>query len=154
LRIRLLSVGRPRDTLATALVERYARRIRAIGIRFELEQVPEIPAGGRYSDAHRLERESLALVARLPSRSHVIALDPRGRPLTSEAVADSLPRWATPEAAFVVGGPVGLGTTILDRAEVRWSLSSATFPHELARALVAEQIYRALARLRGIPYAK
>ena len=65
-----------------------------------------------------------------------------------------LERWATPRLTLVVGGPLGLHRKLLERADGRWSLSPLTFPHELVRGLVAEQLYRALTILRRVPYHK
>src|SRR4029079_4777981 len=75
-----------------------------------------------------------------------------GTQWSSEDVAARLEGWASPAACLVVGGPLGLHPSLLERASVRWSLSRLTFPHELVRVLVAEQLYRALSILRGLPY--
>jgi 23S rRNA (pseudouridine1915-N3)-methyltransferase len=99
-------------------------------------------------------RESRALLELHDGRGTLVALDPRGRLLTSPELAERLERWATPRATFLVGGPLGLADEILRDAAVRWSLSPLTFPHELVPALLAEQLYRALCILRGSPYHK
>ena len=154
MRVRLLSVGRPRDEPAAALHDRYAERIRRFGIRYECEWVPEVKPGGRFSDGHVREREARLLLERLTDRERLVALDRHGAALVSEQLARRLEQWLQPSATFVVGGPLGLHETLLERAAHRWSLSSATLPHELARVLVAEQLYRALTILRGVPYHK
>jgi len=147
-------VGKPRDAEAIALHDRYAERIRKLGATYDVGWVPEVRAGGRYSDAHVREREGRLLADKLDDRGTTIALDPRGRSFSSEALSSRLEGWSTPRATFVIGGPLGLAPSVLDRADVSWSLSELTFPHELARVVLAEQLYRALTLLRGIPYHK
>jgi len=152
--LRLLSVGRPRDPETGALHDRYAERIRRLGVDYRCSWVAEVRAGTRYSDAHVRQREAEGLRRALGPRAAVVAVDPRGREIDSRSLARRLERWATREATFVVGGPLGLDAELCDSAEWVWSLSRLTFPHELARVLVAEQLYRALTILRGIPYHK
>ncbi len=154
MKIRLLAVGKPRDAAAITLHDRYAERIRKLGVEYRTEFVPEIRAGGRYSDAHVREREGRLLTDKLTDRGTTIALDRRGRSLSSESLSERLQGWSTPVASFVIGGPLGLSDEFRDRADVSWSLSELTLPHELARVLLAEQLYRALTLLRGIPYHK
>jgi len=153
-RIRLLAVGKPRDAEAKALHDRYAGRIRKLGVEYQAEFVPEVRAGGRYSDAHVRQREGRLLADKLADRGTTIALDRRGRALSSESLSKRLQGWSTPIASFVIGGPLGLSDEFRDRADVCWSLSDLTLPHELARVVLAEQLYRALTLLRGIPYHK
>ncbi len=100
------------------------------------------------------EREARAVRKALPERCHVIALSPGGRPLSTDAFTARLERWSVPLAAFVLGGPLGLDPAFLDAAEVSLSLSAMTLPHELARVVLAEQIFRAVTILRGAPYHK
>ena len=138
----------------SALHDAYAERIRRFGVRYDAAWVPEVRAEGRYSDEHVRERESRALDASLGSRGARIALDRRGTMIDSRALADRLGSWASREAQFVVGGPLGHHARLLDDASFVWSLSNLTFPHELVRVLVAEQLFRALSILRGHPYHK
>jgi len=153
-RIRLLAVGKPRDAEAVALHDRYAERIRKLGVDYKTESVPEVRAGGRYSDAHVRQREGRSLADRFTERGTTIALDRRGRSFSSESLSKRLEGWSTPIACFVIGGPLGLSDELRERADVSWSLSELTLPHELARVVLVEQLYRALTLLRGIPYHK
>lgn len=152
--LRVLSVGKPRDHEAGAMHDRYGERIARFGVGFESIWVPEVQPGGRYSDDHVREREARLLIDRLAERGSVIAVDPRGRGYSSEELARHLERWARPAGTFVIGGPLGLHETLLSRADAAWSLSPLTLPHELARVLVSEQLYRGLTILRGVPYHK
>jgi 23S rRNA (pseudouridine1915-N3)-methyltransferase len=153
-RIRQLSVGKPREKAIAALHDAYAERIRQLGVHYETAWVAEVRPGGRYSDEHVREREARLLLEKLNGRGTVIALHPTGRLITSEELAERFERWASPRVELVVGGPLGLHRDLLERADQRWSLSPLTFPHELVRLLVVEQLYRALTILRGLPYHK
>lgn len=150
----VLSVGKPRHSLLDRVHDDYAERIRRFRVAYDDRFVPETRPGGRMDDRHVREREANALLGALPDVGTVVALDPAGSVLDSEGLARRLERWAAPAAVFVLGGPLGLGGALLDRADFRWSLSRLTFPHELARVLVAEQLYRAITLLRGVPYHK
>jgi 23S rRNA (pseudouridine1915-N3)-methyltransferase len=156
LRFRLLLVGKPRERQAGLLHDAYARRIERMGVGYETAWVAEVAAGGRFSEEHALEREARLLGERLGAteRGSSIALDRRGRMLDSEELARRLERWAVPVATFIIGGPLGLHATVLERADSVWSLSPLTLPHELARVVVVEQLYRALTLQRGLPYHK
>jgi 23S rRNA (pseudouridine1915-N3)-methyltransferase len=143
----------PLDKLPPQFNE-YAGRIRKFGISFDAKFVREVAPGGRFSDSHVKEREAQALREALPAKGHVIALSPGGRPMTTDTFANRLEQWSHPLAAFVVGGPLGLDQGFLGEAADSWSLSPLTLPHELARVVLAEQIYRAVTILRGVPYHK
>jgi 23S rRNA (pseudouridine1915-N3)-methyltransferase len=99
-----------------------------------------------------MEREARALREAVRGRGTMIALDRSGRQFGSRDLVRKLESWASPSAVFVIGGPNGLQRSLLEDADRVWSLSALTFPHELARVLVAEQLYRALTLMRGIPY--
>jgi 23S rRNA (pseudouridine1915-N3)-methyltransferase len=132
----------------------YADRVRRFGVTFEARFVPEVRAGGRFSDAHVREREARSLRDALPERCNVVALSPEGRGLTTDAFSRRLERWGQPLAAFVIGGPLGLDPGFREKADAVLSLSPMTLPHEVARVVLAEQIYRAVTLLRGVPYHK
>jgi 23S rRNA (pseudouridine1915-N3)-methyltransferase len=156
LKIRLLTVGKPKERDAAALHDRYAKRIEQLGIKYETASVAEVKTGGRFSDRHVLEREARLLFEHLAGKgkSSIIALDRKGELFGSVELARRLESWAAPQATFVIGGPLGLHDDFLVAADCRWSLSPLTFPHELARLLLAEQVYRAASILRGLPYHK
>ena len=154
MKLRLLSVGKPREREIVALHDRYARRIETLGIGYESAWVPEVKQGGRYGDDHIREREARYLTEQLPPKGTVIALDRKGQLLDSVELSRRLESWASPLATLVIGGPLGLHGPFVEAADWCWSLSPLTFPHELMRVLVAEQLYRAAAILRGLPYHK
>lgn len=154
MKIRLLFVGRPRDPELNAVHDRYADRLRRLRVEYSEAFVREAGEGSRFSEAHVRERETRALLESGKIVGRTIALDRRGRSRDSEGFAAALERWASPAATFVIGGPLGLDPGILDRFDDVLSLSPMTLPHELARVLLTEQLYRAMTILRGFPYHK
>lgn len=154
MRARLICVGKPKNLHANALYDDFADRIGKLGLEFSQQWVAEERSGGRYSDDHVMERESRRLLAMVEKGVRLVALDRRGRQFESEHLAPLLQRWTTPAAAFVLGGPLGHDGDLLDQADEVWSLGPLTLPHELARVVAAEQIYRAMTLIRGVPYHK
>ena len=154
MRARLICVGKPKNSHATALYDDFENRISRLGLEFSRGWVAEERSGGRYSDDHVIERESRRLLAAVDKDIRLVALDRRGRQFESAQLAPVLERWTTPSAAFVLGGPLGHHGSLLDHADEVWSLGPLTLPHELARVVVAEQIYRAMTLIRGVPYHK
>ena len=154
MRIRLLCVGKPREPSAARLHDEYAERLVRLGVRYRVDHVADVKSGGRFTPEHAREREAATLIERIEASGTIVALDERGEQLSSRELSHLIERWCTPQLTLIVGGPSGLHRSILGRADRTWSLSRLTFPHELCRALVTEQIYRALAIRRGIPYHK
>lgn len=154
MKVSLVSVGRPRPPLADAIAH-YETRISHY-FTFDTHEVKE---GGRRGDAAMkvVEEEGERLLARVPGQNELVALHRPGRPWSSERLASYLSEAALrslPGVTFVIGGAFGLSRQVIDRADQLISLSEMTFPHELARLLLAEQIYRAGTILRGEPYHK
>ncbi len=119
----------------------------------------EIPTAKRSKNTgveHVRQEEGKRLLAAIPQGSHVIALDASGHQWSTEELARRLDDWLQSgrNVALLVGGPDGLHSSCHARADLVWSLSKLTFPHGLVRVLVAEQLYRAVTILRGIPYHK
>ena len=122
-------------------------------------QVDEVAAGARgQADPDQVvEAEGERLLARLPTSGLVVALTRDGRPMSSGIWPPfwSGRRWLPPRRWLLSSeGPSGLAEAVLDRSRVRMSLSAMTLPHELARMVLAEQLYRAGTILRGEPYHK
>ena len=119
--------------------------------------VPEERQTKRYTAAHRIEREGRAIHGRLDELASpwVAVLDPAGKQLTSRDFAARLQhdsRESGRPAVFVVGGPDGLCYSVRDRADLLIGLSRLTLPHDMARLLLAEQVYRAMTIIHGHPY--
>jgi len=148
----LLAVGRLRP-FYREVCDEYARRLgryvrwREIEVR-EASRSPSV-------DAQRRE-EAVRLSAKLPAGSTVVALTRTGTPWSSDQLAREIDRWrlAARPVALVIGGSHGLASELLARSASRWSLGPLTLPHELARVVVMEQLYRGFTILRGEPYHK
>ena len=145
--MRVVAIGRSRDGPETALFARYAARIRPA---LTLTELPD----GKGAPAEIKRREGEALLAALPVQAFVVALDLGGERLDSSAFAARLDGWLglARSVNFVIGGAEGLDRPVLARADVALSLGWMTWPHLLARAMLAEQIYRARAISSGHPY--
>jgi 23S rRNA (pseudouridine1915-N3)-methyltransferase len=155
MKVTLLAVGRARGALAGAIAE-YEGRLRHYWV-FEAAQVKEEPFR-RAGDAGRVrDEEGKRLLARVPPGSEVVALHETGKQWSSEELSRWLQERAlrgSPGAAFLVGGAYGLSDEVLRTARHRLSLSAFTLPHELARLVLTEQLYRAGTLARGEPYHK
>ncbi len=154
MKLRFLSVGKPKSAPAGALFDDYTARIERFGVQVESAWVKESTGDGRFSPEHAMEREAKALLQALPPRGGLIVLDREGKELDSLELSRRIESWAKPEAVFVVGGPLGVHGSLLEKADFRWSLSRLTLPHDLARAILAEQVYRALTLIKRVPYHK
>lgn len=145
--MRVIAVGRMRDGPEAALFTRYAGRMRP---RLELLEIPD----GTGSAPEIKRREAAALLAALPANSLAVALDQGGAALDSAGLAAALARWfaAGRPVSFLLGGAEGLDKVVLARADAAISLGALTWPHLLARAMLAEQLYRAQSILQGHPY--
>ncbi|HEX6091360.1 MAG TPA: 23S rRNA (pseudouridine(1915)-N(3))-methyltransferase RlmH [Gemmatimonadales bacterium] len=150
--ITLLAVGRLRPAYRAACDD-YVRRI-GRHLRFTEVEVREASRAPTLA-AQRAE-EAGRLRSRLPPGATLVCLARDGTPWSSEELARRLGRWreeARP-LAFAIGGSSGIDESLLGAAAARWSLGPATLPHELARVVVVEQIYRGFTILRGEPYHK
>lgn len=145
-------MGRLRPALRE-VCDDYARRLRRYG---RLQEIEVREAGRAPSAEVGRAREAAALLERLPRGARLVALTRSGTAWSSAEVARRLDRWrsAGGPLAFAVGGSHGLGPEVLQRAEALWSFGPLTLPHELARVVLLEQLYRAFAILEGRPYHK
>ncbi|GAB6036292.1 23S rRNA (pseudouridine(1915)-N(3))-methyltransferase RlmH [Fundidesulfovibrio butyratiphilus] len=119
----------------------------------EIETVRDAPSQENLQA--RLRKESRSILSCLTPRDLVVGLDERGRAFPSRDFAAKLARWFEDpgrQACFVVGGPFGFASEVTDRFQERLSLGPATLPHELARVVLLEQLYRAATILAGHPY--
>jgi 23S rRNA (pseudouridine1915-N3)-methyltransferase len=137
MRYRVIAVGRMKDPALRAACDGYLGRLR----HYARVEEREVRAEGRILDA-------------LPPASRLVALVRAGESWTSEELAEWTARWEMEgrDVAFAIGGADALPEPVCRRAERRWSLSRLTFPHELARVLLYEQLYRAYTIRRREPY--
>jgi 23S rRNA (pseudouridine1915-N3)-methyltransferase len=153
-RVSVLVIGRPRHSgLADAIQDYETRAARYWPLA--VVEVKEEPGRGLTGDQVR-EREGARLSERLTGDALVVACDPGGASMDSTQFAQFLQaqRDAARSVTFVIGGAHGLGPAIRQRAERRLSLAPWTLPHEVARLVLAEQLYRAGTIVRGEPYHK
>ena len=134
MKLQLLFIGKPRSREANLLAQEYADRIKHY-CKFEMVQLKDEKAAAAYGRAFK------------------VVLDPAGEQMTSRELAAFLEK-TTRETAFFVGGAEGFSGEFRARADRLISLSKMTLPHELARVILAEQIYRAFTILRGHPYPR
>lgn len=147
-------VGKPRDVnLAGAIGEYEARAARYWPLH--ISEVREEPARSSSADLVR-EREAERLLAVIPPGAHIVACELTGKAMTSEQFSAWLQqlRERARDVAIVIGGAFGLGKPVRDRASSTLALAPWTLPHELARLVLAEQMYRAGSMLKGEPYHK
>ncbi len=157
MRLSILTIGNARGTSEGALCEEFVDRARKMGrnMGFPAVTIEELPVGKARETAARMADEATRLAAHLPDGAHVILLDAKGKGMTSEDFAEMLGALrdaGTRDLAFVIGGPDGLAPLPGKKAGRSLAFGPQTWPHLLARALLAEQIYRAMTILAGHPY--
>ena len=149
MRITICAVGRARGNPAAEICQTYLQRL-AWSVDIREVEVRKNLAGEKLALA-----EAELLRAAMPDRATVVALDGRGKSLSSEAFAKRLGRWqddGVADLAFAIGGANGLHPDLPRAAELTLSLGAMTWPHLLARAMLMEQLYRAHTILTGHPY--
>jgi len=157
MRIAILAAGLARGTPQNGLVDEYLTRARTIGRQQGIVSltVEEVAVSKLREARARIAEEGEKLSDRIPPAAHVIALDARGKGMTSEAFADMLGAMRDAGArdlVFLIGGPDGLDAGPGVKPGRSLAFGPQTWPHLLVRAMLAEQIYRALTILSGHPY--
>ena len=157
MRVLIAAVGRLKQGPERELAAAYRKRAEAIGRAFGLREIEIVEI--RESRAHDAERrrteESIAIANVIPEPAIVVILDERGDNLDSAAFAATLRKWREEDRAavcFVIGGADGLAPTLRERAKLRLGFGTATWPHQLVRIMLLEQLYRAGTILAGHPY--
>jgi 23S rRNA (pseudouridine1915-N3)-methyltransferase len=156
-KFRLLWLGSNADAEFAGAIERYCSRIKHF---FPIEIIEiEGPKRGRQSERDRsiIRDHSTRLVSAIPPRGYTVVLDERGRSMDSLKFAKWLERLTTNQphgVTFVLGGDVGFDDSVRQRGDELLSLSAMTLPHQMARVILLEQIYRACTLMRNIPYHK
>jgi len=154
MRILVAVVGKPRNAALAAAIRDYEARA-ARYWPLEFREVRE-ESGRSLTPQQVREREGERLASSLPESAHVVACELGGRTMTSEAFAQWLQqrREEPKDLAFVIGGAHGIGPATQQRASMRLALAAWTLPHEIARLVLAEQLYRAGTIVRREPYHK
>jgi len=156
MRIIVAAIGRLKGP-ESELAERYAKRANQSGraLGWKSVEVIEIKESRADEAMKRMLEESIALANVIPQGAAVVLLDEKGDALGSQAFATELATWREnhkPAVVFIIGGADGLAASLRDKADLRLSFGKATWPHQLVRAMVLEQIYRATTILSGHPY--
>jgi 23S rRNA (pseudouridine1915-N3)-methyltransferase len=153
MRVVVAVVGKPRDALAAPIRDYETRAARYWPL--DVHEVREESARSLTADVVRA-REAERLASKLPTGALVVACDELGRSMTSKDFAAWLQaeRESARDVAFVIGGAYGLAPSLRDSSSRRIALAPWTLPHELARLVLAEQLYRAGTIVRGEPYHK
>jgi len=157
MRILIAAVGRQRGGAERDLVDRYAERIRRSGPSLGIKdlEIVEIDEGRAADAATRKQQEGAKLLQAVPAGGIMVALDERGKALTSRAFAERIANWRDDRhsvISFLLGGPDGLDDAVRRKADATLAFGTATWPHMLVRVMLLEQIYRTATLLLGHPY--
>jgi 23S rRNA (pseudouridine1915-N3)-methyltransferase len=157
MRLHVISVGRLKPGPERELAERYRDRFHDIGrkLGFRGLEIHEVPEGRARDAATRMAEEAVAIAALIPEKSVVVALDEHGSGLDSATFAGHLGRWRDDSVAnnvFIIGGADGLSPDLRRKAKLTVAFGTATWPHQMVRVMLLEQIYRAATILAGHPY--
>src|ERR1700675_1352395 len=157
MRVVVIAIGRLKQGPERELAERYRERFDDIGrkLGFRGLEIHEIAESRARDAATRIAEEAAAISAAIPEKSVLVALDERGKSVDSATFAQQLDRWRDDQVAntiFTIGGADGLSPDLQRRAKLRIAFGSATWPHQMVRVMLLEQIYRAATILAGHPY--
>jgi 23S rRNA (pseudouridine1915-N3)-methyltransferase len=157
MKLLVAAVGRLKESPERELAERYRKRAEQTGRRigFRDMELVEIRESRAQEVGKRMVEESIALASVIPDRAITLVLDQRGESLDSASLATRLGRWrddGRPATVFIIGGDDGLAPSLRQKATMTLAFGAATWPHQLVRAMLLEQIYRAVSILAGHPY--
>lgn len=146
--IEIICIGNLKEKYWKAAVEEYSTRLSSYGKLniIEIRETPLPAKAGASEEQMVLKTEGKAILNKIKERSYVIALDVKGKALSSEALAEKMEKLAVSgksHISFIIGGSLGLSEEVLSKADLRLSFSEMTFPHQMMRVILLEQIYRA-----------
>ena len=157
--ISIVTVGKLKEKYLKMGIDEYLKRLNAYA-KVEVIEVADEKAPEELSESEMLQvkqKEGDRILAKISQDTYVIALAINGKMQSSEELADTLDKLATygkSKIAFIIGGSLGLSEEVLKRANEQLSFSKMTFPHQLMKLILVEQIYRAYRINRGEPYHK
>jgi 23S rRNA (pseudouridine1915-N3)-methyltransferase len=157
MRLVVAAIGRLKDGPERELAERYRKRTEQVGRRigFRTAEMVEVRESRANDIGKRRIEESIALANVIPDKALTVILDERGDSFDSAKFATLLGRWrddGRPAAVFIIGGDDGLAESLYDKAALKLAFGAATWPHQLVRIMLLEQLYRAVTILSGHPY--
>ena len=153
MRILIGAIGRVRGGPEQAMAQDYVERAQTAGRQIGLAPIDLIEVESRPPGDARKEAE--ALFKATPDRARTVLLDERGENWSSRHLAEAIARWrdeGAPALVFWIGGADGASQTLKDQADLKLAFGRATWPHRLVRAMLAEQVYRAVMILCATPY--
>ena len=159
MKITLVTVGKIKEKYLEQAIAEYSKRL-ARYCKLEILQVPDekTPEGASAAVEEQIkEKEGERILSQVRDGSFVIALAIEGKMMSSEELAQKMDRLAvegTSQITFIIGGSLGLSRKVLERADFLLSFSKMTFPHQLMRVILLEQIYRSYRIITGQPYHK
>ena len=157
--IRIIAVGKLKEGYLREGIKEFEKRIGAF-TRFSIIEVPDemCPQGASDREQYLIkEKEGVRILDKINERDYVITLEIKGRKMSSEGFAEYLNRLAVSghsDITFVIGGSLGLWDKVSERADLKLSFSDMTFPHQLMRLILCEQLYRSFKINRNEPYHK
>lgn len=157
--ITILSVGRLKEKYLKEGTEEYLKRLSAYA-RVNVVEVPEEAFAENITEAEQervKQKEAERLERHIQPRTYTVALDLNGKELSSQEMSALLEKLALEgrgDVTFIIGGSLGLHQTVLERSNMRLSFSRMTFPHQLMRLILLEQVFRWFKIARGEPYHK
>ena len=154
--ITVIAVGKMKETQMVKVLQEYAKRLGRY-CKLDITEVPDVKAPESLSlkEMEQVKKtEGEGIIKNIKDGTYVIALDIRGKMMSSEEFADKINQLGIQgfgKIAFIIGGSLGLSEEVLKRADLRLSFSPMTFPHQLMRIILLEQIYRAFKIISGEP---
>lgn len=155
MKITVVAMGNKMPAWVDQAVSEYSKRLQE-AVSITLVEIPLIRRGKSADISRIMAKEMTMMNAAIPHQSYIIALEIKGESFTSEQLAKKIAalQHKTPQLCFLIGGPEGLSADLVARSDERWSLSSLTLPHALARITLLEALYRAWSILNNHPYHK
>ncbi|MCA1011782.1 23S rRNA (pseudouridine(1915)-N(3))-methyltransferase RlmH [Halobacillus halophilus] len=159
MKITIVTVGKLKEKYLKQGIEEYVKRLGPYA-KVDIIEVPDEKAPENLSEAQMEEvkqKEGERILSKISQDTYVMTLEIEAKQLTSEKLAshmDSLATYGKSKVAFVIGGSLGLSDEVLKRSDFSLSFSKMTFPHQLMRLMLVEQVYRAFKIMKGEPYHK
>ena len=159
MKITLITVGKIKEKYFTDAIAEYAKRLSRY-CKLEIIELADekTPDGASEAlDNQIKEKEGERILSKVPDSAYVVALAIEGKQLSSEELADKMEKWnvgGISHLVFIIGGSLGLTPKVLNRADYKLSFSKMTFPHQLMRVVLLEQIYRSFRIRNNEPYHK
>ena len=156
LKITVIAVGKLKERFWVEACAEYAKRLGAYA-KLEFKEIPDRDPAKVGGEEKGVDLECSDVVAAIPERAHVILLDINGKELSSSEIAsrlDDLALYGESDLVFIIGGSCGVNRAVRVRANERWSFGRITMPHNMARVVLLEQLYRGFRISRNEPYHK